>query len=270
MRQTLGDLLSFGDDDDRRGDRHDRFHQVLDDDERDATSVDGANEIERLLDLGGIEAGHHLVEQQDLRIERERLGDLEPLAIGNRQLACGSIRNARETDGLEQLLRALDRAQRRASPPIAAIHCPDRDVLTHAQARERLHDLERTRDAESADPVRGQHVGDTPASELDAAPSRPKNARDEIHQRRLAAAVRADQPDDGALLHVERDLAERLQTAEAHADLVDPQERRAHARYALREARNPRQPPFCKRPRGKNTTTKTITAPKKRLCSRGK
>ena len=82
---------------------------MLDDDQRDAARVHRAQQIERLVDLGRIEAGHHFIEQQHFGIERERLRDFETLAIGNREVACGPVADARETDDLEQFLRVLER-----------------------------------------------------------------------------------------------------------------------------------------------------------------
>ena len=70
-------------------------------------------QIERFIDFGRVEAGHHFIEQQDFGIERERFRDFEPLAIGDRQVARVAVADARETDDLEQFLRAVE--ARRAS-----------------------------------------------------------------------------------------------------------------------------------------------------------
>ena len=37
--------------------------------------------VDHLIDLDRVEAGHHLVEQQQLWPHRQRLGELEPLAV---------------------------------------------------------------------------------------------------------------------------------------------------------------------------------------------
>ena len=49
--------------------------------------ANSANQRHQLLDFGRGEAGHDLVEQQQFRLGRERLGDLQPLEIGEREIA---------------------------------------------------------------------------------------------------------------------------------------------------------------------------------------
>ena len=55
-------------------------------------------------------------------------------------------------------------------------------------------------------------VGDAPARHR-------LEAGDALHERRLAGAVRTDQPDDLALVDLEVDVVERREAAEADADL---------------------------------------------------
>ncbi len=53
-----------------------------------------------------------------------------------------------------------------------------------------------------------------------AAARRALEPGDAFHERGLAGAVGTDQPDDLALVHVEVDASERLQSAELHVDIA--------------------------------------------------
>ncbi len=64
---------------------------------------------------------------------------------------------------------------------------------------------------------------DVPAIELDGAAGRSVEAAEQVHERRLAGAVRADQADDLALLQLERDAAERFDTGERAGDGGGPE-----------------------------------------------
>src|SRR5207237_890451 len=57
-----------------------------------------AHELDRLLDLGGCEAGEGLVEQEQPRLRRQRAGDLQPLAPGSPQGA-GPVQGERSQAG---------------------------------------------------------------------------------------------------------------------------------------------------------------------------
>src|SRR2546422_2697893 len=75
-RRALGDLLAVVENQDAPRDPHDDGHDVLDHQERDAPGVQPAEELDHALDLGRIEAGEHLVEQEDPRGRRQRPRDL--------------------------------------------------------------------------------------------------------------------------------------------------------------------------------------------------
>ena len=71
----------------RCGERHDRPHDVLDQEDRDAARVDRAAELDDPLGLGRRQPGHHLVEQQQPGLGGQRARQLEPLALGQREAA---------------------------------------------------------------------------------------------------------------------------------------------------------------------------------------
>ena len=99
----------------------------------------------------GIEAGQHLVEQQQPRLDRQRAGQLEPLAAGDGQARGRLVERIAETDGAarHRLPRRAHRARRGRRQMRA-----DGDVFAHRQARERLHDLEGAGDAAPRELVR--------------------------------------------------------------------------------------------------------------------
>jgi hypothetical protein len=88
--------------------------------------------------------------------------------------------------------------------------------------------LEHAADAHRDDLVRAA-AGELDIAEPDAARRRPRDAGDAVQQRALAGAVRADEPDDAARGHRERDVLERVHAAEAHADVVHHERGGVHA-----------------------------------------
>src|SRR5438309_594561 len=97
-RGALGDLLPEGQHDDPVREGHDGPHVVLDEEDGDPPRVDGADEPDHGLDLGGDEADHHAVGH----------GQVEPLHGEEASEALG------EPAHLEQAQRAIlhDRARR--------------------------------------------------------------------------------------------------------------------------------------------------------------
>src|SRR5215469_8214385 len=73
-RAAAGDLLALMKHHHPARKRHDDFHDVLDDDERDAGAMNVAHEVDGKLDLALGETGHGFVEQQHLWLGGERAG----------------------------------------------------------------------------------------------------------------------------------------------------------------------------------------------------
>ncbi len=65
----------------------DLVQPVADEEDRDAAVAQAADDREQALDLVGRERRRRLVEDQDARVDRERLGDLDELLVGHRQAA---------------------------------------------------------------------------------------------------------------------------------------------------------------------------------------
>ena len=204
------DRLAGGDHDDVLGDRHQHFHHVLDHQHRHAAREDAPQQIDRIVRLGRRQARHHLVEQQQRGLRRERARDLQPLLVGDRQRAAEPIALVREPDEREHFLRVRDRV----GQPRMVQQRAGRRRFEHRHVRERLHDLVR-----APDPQRGDAVicepGDLRAAKAHAARARLLRAGDARERRRLARAVRPDQPRQRAFRDVQIDAVERAQRAES-------------------------------------------------------
>jgi hypothetical protein len=142
LRRALRDDAAFGQHEHLFGEAHHRLHHMLDHHDGDAARANRLDHRHHVAHLGRVEAREHLVEQQQLRLDRERARKLQPLAPATVRLAAGwSSIGARPTACATS---SRPRARRRARPRQMRA---DRDVLAHGQAGERLRDLERARDA---------------------------------------------------------------------------------------------------------------------------
>src|SRR5215475_4687529 len=93
-------------------------------------------------------------------------------------------------------------------------------VLTHAQLRKDLQQLERPAHAEPVEIAR-PHAGDRAAVEPHVAGGGPQLAEDAVEQGRLAAAIRADDAEDLALAQGERYARHRNDAAETFLQIAD-------------------------------------------------
>ena len=184
-----------------------------------------------LADLG-VERAEGLVQQQHARLDGERAGERDALALAAGELRGVAVRDPVELHELEQLLHArLDLALGRPQPPRPHAE-PEGDVLEHRHVAEERVVLEHEADAAVADVLRrgilvveqdGPRVGDL-------------EARDDPQQRRLAGARRPDQRDELPARHVEGDVVEGGKGAEALGDVSN---RDAHVATVLISAARP-------------------------------
>ena len=170
---------------------HHRLHHVLDHQDRDAarrgcartTGIDVA-------DLGRVQAGQHLVEQQQPRLGRERAGELQPLAAGDRQARGrlvelggrgrrGAATSSAAASAVARAARVADARRRRCS---RARSGPRRAARSGRCARCR-----------GARAMCGARPVMSCALETARAARSALEAGDQREQRRLAGAVRADQ-----------------------------------------------------------------------------
>src|SRR5262245_36509123 len=202
------------------GDVHDEVHVVLDHQDCDVSFSDVLESFQQKVHFGGVQPRGRLVEHEELRPRGERPGDLEHalLAVGER--ACPIVRPVSKPDEGKEfdcfLTEAPDPAWKKA--------LPKRYVLVDVEAREHVLEqcelleeadlLEGARDAEADALMRGK-TDQVRISKGKRTGLGLVDAREEVEQRRLAGAVRADQGEDRALGHLERDVLHRRHAAEA-------------------------------------------------------
>src|SRR3990172_11198021 len=154
-----------------------------------------------------------------------------------------------------------------ADPGATARRARGHDVLADRHASQDLGALECPHEAAGVDAVGGKPV-DALTAQPHLAGVRAQGARDDVEQGRLAGAVRSDQRQHFAGAHVERDVVERPQSAEAHGYAADFEQRAlaghaaplAAGRTRRRSARQTSSSP-ARRPRAHHTITMTTSAP---------
>src|SRR4051812_6536888 len=207
--RALCDLLAVIEDHHAVGEAHDHLEDVLDDDDGDAPFADPPDDLDGGKDLRLVEAAHHLVEEQEARAERQRLGDLEALARGLGERRGGLVRPAFHAEQGEDAHRLAFRAPQRRLAQESAHH----HVLQDGEPRERPHHLEGAAHAPAGEPERAEarHVL---AEERDGPLRRTQVSRDEVEERRLAGTIRPDEPDDFSLSDIEVDAVHGVDPAE--------------------------------------------------------
>src|ERR687894_748087 len=152
------------------------------------------------------------------------------------------IGHAPQPNPIEQLLGALGRWGAVLAGPAPAHVGRHPDVVADRHRPEDLEALERAGDTEPG-PLVGGHTDDVAAVEPDPAPLDRLQAADGVEERRLAGAVRPDEPGRLAGRHVQVHEVQRLDASEGHGDLLDLEERHGpHCRTRSREPPRERQP----------------------------
>ncbi len=161
--------------------------------------------------LGRRNTGRRLVEQQHLRLQPERDGDLHQalLAVGQllhrQQSIVGDAQTLEQRVGIVQCTAArTDRPQHVATGAGALADC-ETDILQNCETLEERVDLERPAEA-AADAGRLRQRGDVLAAEQNPSRRWCKPTRDQVDERRLAGAVRSDQRMARAGFETEMDL----------------------------------------------------------------
>src|SRR5581483_1878356 len=105
------------------------LHDMFGHEESDPAISDGADEGDELRHLRRVEAGHHLVEQQEAWLGGERAGKLEPLAPGDGQGAGWLFEHRAHAEARRYIAGASERCRTIAMAELAA----DGDVLAYAE-----------------------------------------------------------------------------------------------------------------------------------------
>ena len=158
---------------------------MLDPDDRDSLCAELLDRRDQLEHLGLGQPAPDLVEQEHPGPRRERPGELESLALEQRQLSRKRVRLVEELDAPERLdARLLHVAVRLA----ATVDGADEHVLERRQPREGARDLKRPGDTDAAVLVAGE-PRDVAALEEDAPAIGAEAAGDDVQQCRLAGPV---------------------------------------------------------------------------------
>src|SRR6266568_1076286 len=272
-RRALGDLLPVLQHHDVLAGAHDEAHVVLDEQDGDAAPLDLADELDEEVRLLLVHPPGRLVEDEQLRVGGEGAGDLEPalVAVGEvlRELhpllaqADEGELGERPLQRRALLLHLAGRAEHggEEAGPGAAVPA-GQHVLDRRELLEEADVLEGPGHAQHHDAMR-LHAQQRPLAEADRPAVGAVVAGDEVEGGGLAGAVRADEPDDGALRHVEGDVVHGGEAAEA---LRDPPhlEQRAHCASSTRD-RSPsrkRGRRSGSRPWVRKSIISTMTSPK--------
>ena len=189
-RDAVGDLLDLAD----------AMRHV---DDADAGRFQLGDQIEQLCRLGVGERGGRLVEDQQAHLGEERLGDLDHLLMGARQLRDLVIGPQIEIELADDGAGA--RAHRRPIEKAAGGQfTTEEQILLDRQLRHQAEFLEHRTDTDDARAVR-REMDDLSALILERAGIGRIGAGDDVDQRRLAGAVFAEQHVDLAAPEVEVD-----------------------------------------------------------------
>src|SRR5215472_1230510 len=217
---------------------HHELHVVLHDEERGPLPVQLADALRDGADQGRVHPAGWLIEQDDLRLGDQHVGQFKEfaLAVGQRLGAVpGQLDDAGELEQLHRPLAgggAARPGERVVQPPglpgpLLVVRGHDH-VLHDRQPGEDPGQLEGPADSPRENLVRGQ-AGDLGFIEVDVAAVHPPVAGDHVEQGGLPGAIRPDQPGDAAALDLDRAVAERLHTPERLRDALGPEQRRHDA-----------------------------------------
>ena len=202
-----GDVGAVAHDRDGVAQVEDLVEAVRDEQQRATLVAQAAGDGEEPLDLDAAERRGRLVHDEHLGVERDRLGDLDDLLVGDRQAERRAVGVDPHAEAAEQLERlgahelAVDAAERAGR---LAAH---EDVLGDRQVGEERRLLVDDGDAGGLRLRRAGEV-DGLAVEQQIARVAAVEARDDLDERRLAGAVLADQGVDRAALEREASGAE--------------------------------------------------------------
>ena len=241
---------------------------VRDEQDAEALPLEVDEEGEQALRLGQRQRGRRLVQDQDARAGGESLEDVEDLQLAQAQRVALAREVDADAEAVGELLGVLHQRavvdqtapQRLASQHdvLRAIQRPDdRDLLM------RHRDAGRQGVADAAEPHQ-------PADDPKRAGVRQHGPADDLHQRRLAGTVGADEGQHLAGTQLQVDLGQRRGRPEALADRAGLQQRvvgHGVRRAADGSALPPAVPlrPSCRRGRGRGRCS-TGRSPRRSAC----
>ncbi len=179
-----------------------------------------------------VDAGAHLVEEDDLRVDHHGAAQFEQLLLTARNLpglVVGEVFDGEEFQdlvglGAQRAFLVCDAAA--AEPgvpqPLARLSAGDHhQVLAAGHGGEFMRNLEGAQQPLVEQFVRRQ-AGDVLTAHRHAARGGLEHPRHRVEQRGLARAVRADQPGNGTLLDLQRGSVHRAEPAEMDVKIFNP------------------------------------------------
>ena len=206
---------------------------MLDDEQRDPELAIGlAEPLQQAVDQRRIDARGRLVEQEHLRLAHQRHGEFEQLLLAEGQIAGAQVALRVEADEAQQVFGLAFVTGSAAAIDGAPIQLGGRQADEHVlHARHPAVDarlLERPQQAQTRD-LRHAQPGDVAPLESDRSAVDRMLTDDGVEERRLARTVRPDQPVDLPFGDGEVDVVVRDHSAERLADVLDLENRAAHA-----------------------------------------
>jgi hypothetical protein len=239
--------------DDAVGDAHDHPDVVLHEQDGEPPVAEIPDERHQRVCLPGAHAGRRLVEEEDARLDREGAGQLEPLLVAVGEIPGELVAPVPEAHAVEErrdprvrlaaLAAERGRPEKRADEASPGAPVPrDPDVLAHGEVAEEADVLECPGDAEAGARV-GRERGDRAPAETHLAGRRPVEPRDDVEDGGLASAVRADDREDLAGAHRQRDARDGADAAEPDGEVLDLEEALTHRAACGRRVRPRENPP---------------------------
>ena len=224
-RQSVGNQPAAVEHRDAIAGLHHHAHIVLDQQHAQSGAGELAQQRGQARFVGGRKSGGRLVEQQGVGPAGQRARDFHQAPVDEGQVVCAHLGVAVEADQRQQVVDA---------PRVLAWREREAQVVAHRQRGEHLRSLEGAGHAGPRQTMRRQTRQGRLAT-CDRACIGAVEPADQVEQRGLARAVRADQSAYLACRDVERHVLHRLHAAEGDGQP-------AHAHHALARATlQPRQ-----------------------------
>ena len=175
--------------------------------------VEPAEPFAQLRADTGVECAERLVEEEHLRLGRERAGQAHPLALAAGELGGIAMPEVLELDEVQELVDAFGDLRLR---PLAHLQ-PEGDVVAHRHVLEGRVVLEDETDVA----LLRRHGGRVLAAEEDRALVGGLESGDDPQEGRLARAARPEEGRERARLGIEGDVVERDEVAEPLRDVAN-------------------------------------------------